>query len=137
LMTFAFGFYFWFGYLMYAALFGAVGSAADSETDANQFMLPITLPLIIAIVASSAVVTDPNGSLAFWLSMIPLTSPVIMMIRLPFIGFSWELILSMGLMVLGFLGAVWVAARIYRVGILMYGKKITYKELSKWLFYKN
>lgn len=136
LIVAAFGFYFLFGYLMYGALFGAIGSAVDNETDSQQFIFPVTIPLIISIVMISAVLNNPNGTLAFWFSIIPLTSPVIMMVRLPFIGFSWELILSMGLLFLGFIGATWVAGRIYRVGILMYGKKPSFKELGKWLFYK-
>jgi ABC-2 type transport system permease protein len=136
LIVFSFGFYFLFGYLMYGALFGAVGSAVDNETDSQQLVLPITIPLILSIVMISAVLNNPNGSLAFWFSIIPLTSPVVMMVRLPFIGFTWELVLSMALLVGGFIGATWVAARIYRVGILMYGKKPSFKELGKWLFYK-
>ncbi|MDW7690397.1 ABC transporter permease [Flammeovirgaceae bacterium SG7u.111] len=132
----SFVFYFLFGYLMYASLFGAVGAAVDSETDTQQFMLPITIPLILSMIVSGAVIADPHGSLAFWFSMIPLTSPVIMMVRLPFIGFSWELFLSMGLLIAGFVLSTWVAGRIYRVGILMYGKKVSWKELSKWFFYK-
>jgi ABC-2 type transport system permease protein len=136
LLVFSFGFYFLFGYLMYGALFGAIGSAVDNETDSQQLVLPITIPLILSIVMISAVLNNPNGALAFWFSVIPLTSPVVMMVRLPFIGFSWELILSMSLLVMGFLGATWVAGRIYRVGILMYGKKPSFKELGKWLFYK-
>jgi ABC-2 type transport system permease protein len=136
LIVFSFGFYFLFGYLMYGALFGAVGSAVDNETDSQQLVLPITIPLILSIVMISAVLNNPNGALAFWFSIIPLTSPVIMMVRLPFIGFTWELVLSMSLLVMGFLGATWIAGRIYRVGILMYGKKPSFKELGKWLFYK-
>ncbi len=136
LIIFSFLFFFLFGYLMYGALFGAIGAAVDSETDSQQFMLPITMPLILSIALSSAIIADPNGSLAFWLSIFPLTSPVVMMIRLPFIGFSWELLLSMTLLVGSFLGATWIAGKIYRTGILLYGKKITYKELGKWLFYK-
>ncbi|WP_026210119.1 ABC transporter permease [Flexithrix dorotheae] len=132
----SFLFFFLFGYLTYAALFGAIGAAVDSETDTQQFMLPITIPLILSIAMSGAVIANPNGGIAFWLSMFPLTSPVITMIRLPFIGASWELFLSMGIQVIGFLAATWMAAKIYRVGILMYGKKITYRELSKWLFFK-
>ncbi len=131
-----FVFYFLFGYLTYAALFGAVGAAVDNETDSQQFMLPVTIPLILAIVAAGAIINDPNGPLAFWMSIFPLTSPIVMMIRLPFTGANWELFLSMGLLILAFLGCTWVAGRIYRVGILMYGKKPTYKELSKWIFYK-
>ena len=123
---------------MYGALLAAVGSAVDSEADTQQFMLPITMPLIFGIVAASTVVQDPDGTLAFWLSIIPFTSPIIMMIRIPFGGVeTWELLLSMGMLILGFLGTTWVAAKIYRTGILMYGKKITYKELAKWLFYKG
>ncbi len=136
LIVAAFGFYFIFGYLLYGALLGAVGAAVDNETDTQQFILPVTIPLIAAMVMSSAIIQDPNSSLAFWASIFPLTSPVIMMIRLPFIGGGWELALSMVLLVAGFVGAVWIAGRIYRVGILMYGKKVTYKELGKWLFYK-
>lgn len=136
LIVAAFGFYFMFGYLLYGALLGAVGAAVDNETDTQQFILPVTIPLIAAMVMSSAVIHDPNSTLAFWASIFPLTSPVIMMIRLPFIGGGWELALSMVSLIIGFVGAVWVAGRIYRVGILMYGKKVTYKELGKWLFYK-
>jgi len=99
-------------------------------------VLPITIPLILSIVMISAVLNNPNGSLAFWFSIIPLTSPVVMMVRLPFIGFTWELVLSMALLVGGFIGATWVAGRIYRVGILMHGKKPSFKEIGKWLFYK-
>jgi len=132
----SFVFYFMFGYLMYAALFGAVGAAVDSETDSQQFMLPVTIPLILAIGVSGVIITEPNGQIAFWFSIIPLTSPVIMMLRIPFVGASWELYLSMALLFGGFLLTTWFAARIYRVGILMYGKKATYKELAKWFFYK-
>jgi len=134
----SFVFYFLGGYLLYGALLAAVGSAVDSEADTQQFMLPITMPLIFAIVAASSVVQDPDGALAFWLSIIPFTSPVIMMIRIPFGGVeTWELLLSMFLLIVGFLATTWIAAKIYRTGILMYGKKITYKELWKWLFYKG
>jgi ABC-2 type transport system permease protein len=130
-----FAFYFFGGYLLYAALFAAAGAAADSETDSQQFMMPISAPLILSIVMVSAVINDPSSKLAFWFSMFPLTSPIIMMVRVPFIGFSWEVLLSMVLLILGFLSAVWFAARIYKIGILMYGKKVSYKELRKWLFY--
>ena len=133
----AFVFYFLFGYLLYAAMFGAIGAAVDNQTETQQFMLPVTIPLILAIIMSTSVVSNPNGPVAFWMSMIPLTSPIIMMIRLPFIGFTWELLLSMVLLVAGFVFFTWLAGRIYRVGILMYGKKVTYKELGKWLFYKG
>ncbi|HET9505160.1 MAG TPA: ABC transporter permease [Hymenobacter sp.] len=135
------GFMFFFlgGYLLYSSLFAAIGSAVDDQTDAQQFMLPVTLPLILSYIASIVVIIngDPNGPLAFWLSMIPLTSPIAMVMRLPFGVPMWQLALSGTLLVAGFVAATWVAARIYRVGILMYGKKVTYKELSKWMFYKG
>ena len=128
-------FFFLFGYLLYGALFAAIGSAVDNEADTQQFMMPITIPLIMAFVLSQTIINNPQGSLAFWFSIIPLTSPIVMMIRLPFGVPTYELILSMGLLVLGFLGATWFAAKIYRTGILMYGKKVSYKELWKWLRY--
>ena len=134
----SFIFYFLGGYLLYGALLAAVGSAVDSEADTQQFMLPITMPLIFSFVVAQTVMENPDGAMAFWLSIIPFTSPVIMMVRIPFGGVeTWELLLSMGLLVLGFLGTNWIAAKIYHTGILMYGKKITYKELWKWLFYKG
>ena len=130
-------FYFIFGYLFYAALFAAIGSAVDSESDTQQFMLPITLPLVFAIIMAQYVIQEPNGSWAFWLSMIPFTSPVIMMIRLSFnMGNDfWQIYLSMALLILGFLANTWIASKIYRTGILMYGKKVSYRELWKWLRY--
>jgi len=130
-------FYFLGGYLLYSALFGAVGAAVDNETETQQFMFPITIPIIGAIAISQFVVKDPDGPLAFWTSMFPFTSPIIMMVRVPVGVPAWQLILSMALLVLGFVGTTWLAARIYRVGILMYGKKTSYKELSKWIFYKG
>ncbi|MEG1499199.1 MAG: ABC transporter permease [Bacteroidales bacterium] len=128
--------YFLGGYLLYAALFAAVGAAVDNQEDTNQFMWPITIPLLLGIIVSMNILQDPNGSIAFWFSMIPFTSPITMMIRLPFGVPSWQIALSLGLLVLGFIFTTYIAARIYRVGILMYGKKITYKELWKWLRYK-
>lgn len=133
LMLLSFLFYFLFGYLLYAALFAAVGSAVDNEADTQQFMLPITIPLLLAIVLSSFVVQSPEGPVAFWLSVIPFTSPVVMMIRIPFGVDVWQVALSMGLLVMTFLGVVWMSGKIYRTGILMYGKKINYRELWKWL----
>ena len=132
----AFIFFFLGGYLLYSALFAAVGSAVDSETDTQQFMLPITIPLVLAIIVAQTVIANPDSQVAFWFSMVPFTSPVVMMVRLPFGVPAWELYLSMALLIAGFLFTTWIAARIYRVGVLMYGKKITYKELGKWLFYK-
>ncbi|MDQ3291335.1 MAG: ABC transporter permease [Bacteroidota bacterium] len=129
-------FYFLGGYLLYGALFGAVGSAVDNETDTQQFMLPITIPLVLSfIVAQTVIIKNPDGPVAFWMSMIPFTSPIVMMLRLPFGVPTWQLLLSMVILIVGFIGTTWVAARIYRVGILLYGKKPTYRELSKWLFY--
>lgn len=131
-------FYFFGGYLLYSALFAAVGSAVDNETETQQFMLPITLPLLFTYMMSFTVLLkDPSGPLAFWLSMIPFTSPIAMLVRLPFGVPGWQLALSMILLIIGFLLTTWVAARIYRVGILMYGKKASYKELLKWFNYKN
>ncbi|HEX8515410.1 MAG TPA: ABC transporter permease [Bacteroidia bacterium] len=129
--------YFLSGYLLYSALFAAIGSAVDSEAETNQFMLPITIPLVFSFAIAQIVTQDPNGSIAFWFSMIPLTSPVVMMVRLPFGVPMWEIMLSMGLLILGFIFTTWLAARIYRTGILMYGKKVSWKELGKWLFYKG
>lgn len=134
-IIFGFLFYFIAGYLLYAALFAAIGSAVDNEADTQQFMLPVSLPLILGIVVSNFVVNNPDGSIAFWLSMFPLTSPVLMMVRLPFGVPYWELALSMTLLVIGFLFTTWLAAKIYRTGILMYGKKVNYKEVWKWLRY--
>ena len=130
-------FYFLGGYLLYSALFGAVGAAVDSETETQQFMFPIMMPIIAAIAFAQIAVRDPDGPLAFWTSIIPLTSPVVMMVRIPFGVPIWQLALSMILLVLGFMGTTWIAARIYRVGILMYGKKTSFRELAKWVFYKG
>jgi ABC-2 type transport system permease protein len=131
-------FYFLGGYLIYSALFAAVGSAVDNETETQQFMLPITLPLIFTfILGMNVIVNSPDSPLAFWLSIIPFTSPIAMMIRIPFGVPTWQLILSMVLLVAGFIFTTWVASRIYRVGILMYGKKVSYKELVKWFNYKE
>ena len=138
--TILFGFivYFLGGYLLYGALFGAVGAAVDDQTDTQQFMFPITMPLVLSyVVGVSVILRNPDGPVAFWMSMIPFTSPIAMVIRLPFGVPAWQLALSITLLILGFIGTVWVAARIYRVGILMYGKKVTYRELGKWMFYKG
>ncbi len=133
----SFVFYFLAGYLLYGSLFAAVGSAVDSDADSQQFMLPISLPLIAAIISLAAVLKDPNGSLAFWLSMVPLTSPVVMMMRIPFGVPTWEILLSMALLVGGFILTTWLAGRIYRIGILMHGTKVNYRVLGKWLMMKN
>jgi len=133
----AFIFYFLGGYLLYSALFAAIGSAVDSETETQQFMLPVTIPLILAYVVSATVMTNPNGSVAFWFSMIPFTSPVVMMMRIPFGVPYWEVGLSVLFLIAGFICTTWLAAKIYRTGILMYGKKVSYGELWKWIRYHN
>ncbi len=133
----AFSFYFLFGYLLYAALFAAVGSAVDDEADTQQFILPVTIPLIASFIIAQSIVTDPNSSMAQFFSIFPLTSPIVMMVRLPFDVPVWELALSMTMLIAGFLFFTWIAGKIYRTGILMYGKKTTWKELGKWLFYKE
>ncbi|MDD4971464.1 MAG: ABC transporter permease [Paludibacter sp.] len=127
--------YFLGGYLLYASLFAAVGSAVDSETDTQQFSLPLTLPIIFAIYAAIYSAQNPDGPLAFWCSMIPFTSPIVMMVRLPFDVPAWQIILSLSILVLSFIGTTWMAGKIYRTGILMYGKKVTWKEMWKWLKY--
>lgn len=137
LIVACFLFYFLGGYLLYSALFGAIGAAVDNETETQQFMFPITLPIIGAIAIAQFVIREPDGALGFWTSIFPLTSPVVMMVRVPFGVPGWQLALSMVLLILGFLGTSWLAARIYRVGILMYGKKVSFREISKWVFYKG
>ena len=130
-------FFFLGGYLLYASLFAAIGAAVDNETDTQQFMLPVTIPLIIAFVAAMGITRNPEGALASWMSIIPFTSPIIMPVRVAMGRYEvWELLLSIGLLVGAFLATVWLAAKIYKVGILMYGKKVSYKELWKWLRYK-
>jgi ABC-2 type transport system permease protein len=131
-------FYWVTGFLFYSSLFAAVGSAVDSETETQQFMFPITLPLLFTYILSvSYLFQAPDSALAQWLSIIPLSAPVAMMVRIPFGVPVWQLALSMALMIGGFLFSTYVAARIYRVGILMYGKKTNFKELAKWFFYKE
>jgi len=131
-------FYFFTGYLLYSALFAAVGSAVDSETETQQFMFPITLPLLFTYLLSVSILfRAPDSNLAIWLSIIPFTAPVAMMLRIPFGVPTWQLAVSMSLMVVSFIFTTYVASRIYRVGILMYGKKASYKELVKWFFYKE
>ena len=133
---FFFFLYFLGGYLFYSALFAAVGSAIDSESDTQQFILPITLPLIIAYMMSIAVMQNPDGNIAFWGSMIPFTSPVVMLVRLPMGVPVWQLVMSFSLLIGGFILTTWIAGRIYRTGILMYGKKVSWKEMIKWISYK-
>jgi len=138
MMASSFLFYFLGGYLLYGSLFAAVGSAVDSPSEAQQFMLPITIPLLIAYFGLfTFILNDPHGSGSFWLSIIPLTSPIAMMGRIPF-GVPWpELVLSMALLIGGFIFTTWIAGRIYRVGILMHGTKVNYKVLTKWFMMKG
>jgi len=129
-------FFFIGGYLLYASLYAAIGAAVDSETDTQQFMLPIILPLILAVyVGFFTVLDNPHGTVAQVFSYIPFTSPVVMLMRIPFGVPIWQQILSVVILFATFMGTVWFAAKIYRVGILMYGKKPSYKELIKWLKY--
>ena len=135
-ILFSFLFYFLAGYLLYSSLFAAVGSAVDAEADTQQFILPVTIPLILAFILIQPIMDNPDGNLSFWMSIIPFTSPIVMMVRLPFGVPIWEILLSMFILIITFILTTWIAAKIYRVGILMYGKKATYKELLKWISYK-
>lgn len=128
-------FYFLFGYLLYAALFASIGSAVDNETDTQQFMVPVSIPLLLSIFLGQFVMNNPSGPVAFWLSIFPLTSPIIMMIRIPFGVPYFDLILSASLLILGFLATTWLSSKIYKTGILLYGKKFTYGDIWKWLKY--
>jgi ABC-2 type transport system permease protein len=137
LILFSFLFYFLAGYLMYSSLLGAVGAAVDNEEDSQQMVFPITFPLILAIMILFPIARNPEGPIAFWGSIIPFTSPVAMLARVPYGVPTWELLLSMALLILATVGAIWAAAKIYKTGLLMYGKKVNLKELIKWLRYKN
>ena len=124
------------GFLLYSSLYAAIGAAVDNETDTQQFMMPIMVPLILAVyVGGFTVLEDPHGTVAQVFSFIPFTSPVVMLMRIPFGVPMWQQILSVVLLFTTFIAVVWFASKIYRVGILMYGKKPTYKELFKWLKY--
>ena len=128
-----FFFFFVVGYLIYASLYAAMGSVVDNESDSQQYTLPITLPLLLSIIVVPSIANNPNGSLAFWFSMIPLTSPVSMLVRLPAGVPLWQVFLSMGLAVAFLVFCIWFAAKVYRMGILMYGKKVSWREIFKWL----
>lgn len=123
------------GFLLYAAMFAAVGSAVDNVQDASQLQTPITVPIILGLLMMMAVINDPTSKLAFWFSVIPLTSPIVMMARIPYDIPTWEIVLSLVVLYASFVALVWFAAKIYRVGIFMYGKKPTLKELWKWMRY--
>ena len=128
--------YFVGGYLLYAAMFAAIGSAVDNVQDTQQLQLPVTIPMIFALIVMMNVMREPNSSLAVWCSIIPLTSPIIMMARMPYGVPLWQIVLSVGLLYASFVAMVWTAGKIYRVGIFMYGKKPGFKELYKWMRYK-
>ena len=124
------------GYLLYSAMFAAVGSAVDNAQDAAQLQTPIMIPIILAVIVEMSVLNDPNSPLAFWFSLIPFTSPVVMMARIPYGIPTWEIVLSLVLLYAAFVGMVWLSAKIYRVGIFMYGKKPTLREMFRWIRYK-
>jgi ABC-2 type transport system permease protein len=135
LIIICFTFYFITGYLLYASIFAAIGSAVDNETETQQFMLPVTIPIILALMVAMGTMQNPESSLSFWCSIIPLTSPIVMVARIPFGVPYWQLAVSMILMIITFVAFVWMAAKVYRTGILMYGKKTSWKEMWKWLRY--
>lgn len=133
-----FAFFFVGGYLLYSSLLAAIGSAVDSETDTQQFMFPVTIPMIVAIFIAQLAVVNSESPAVLWGSMIPLTSPIVMMVRVVMGTVpAWQLLLSMALLVATFVGSVWLAGRIYRTGILMYGKKVSWRELGRWLMYRG
>jgi ABC-2 type transport system permease protein len=135
-IIFCFVLYFLCGYLFYSSILAAIGSAVDAEADSQQFMMPVMLPLIAGYIIAARMIANPEGAAAVWGSIIPFTSPIVMMARLPNGVPTWELVLSISVLIGSFIGMVWLAGKIYRTGILMYGKKISWKELAKWIFYK-
>jgi ABC-2 type transport system permease protein len=137
LIIICFIFYFITGYLLYASIFAAIGSAVDNETETQQFMLPVTIPIIFGLFVAMGTMQNPESSLSFWFSLIPLTSPIVMMARIPFGVPYWQIVVSMLIMIITFILFVWMAAKVYRTGILMYGKKTSWKEMWKWLRYSG
>ena len=132
-MVLAFVVYFALGYLLYASLFAAIGSAVENEADTNQLQMPVTIPLLIAFFISMYAFNAPDSAVVWWGSMIPFTSPIVMLARIPFGVPGWELALSIALLVGTFVACGWASAKIYKIGILMFGKKTTFKDLWKWL----
>lgn len=131
-------FYFIGGYLLYSSFFACIGAAVDNESDTQQMILPLTIPLILSLSMIQSIINNPDGQLAFWMSIFPLSSPIVMMARLPFGGVeSWELLLSFFILIITFLLTTWISSRIYRIGILMYGKKASFKELIRWIKFKG
>jgi ABC-2 type transport system permease protein len=128
-------FYFIGGYLLYASLFAAIGAAVDNETDSQQFLTPLSILLVVGLYIGFTAMKSPESPLVFWSSLVPFTSPIVMLVRVPFGVPGWEVMTSMALLVACFIFFTWLSGRIYRVGILMYGKKITWQELYKWLRY--
>ena len=133
IMIFSFIFYFLGGFLLYASLFAAIGGAVDQDADTQQFMLPVSIPLVFSVMMVGVIINQPDSPLAVWMSFIPFTSPVTMMMRIPFGVPIWQIWVSAGLLISGFIATTWLAAKIYRTGILMYGKKVNYLEIWKWL----
>ena len=133
LILFVFVIYFLLGYLFYSAMYAAIGSAVDNETETQQFTLFAILPMMLGFYGSITIMNNPDGPMSFWLSMIPFTSPIAMLARIPFDVPVWELVLSIGILLVSTLAMVFIASKIYRVGILMYGNKVTLKELWKWM----
>jgi ABC-2 type transport system permease protein len=135
-LVIAFILFFVSGYLLYSSFYAAIGAAVDNETDTQQFMLPIIMPLMLAVyIGFFTVIEDPHGTVSLVFSFLPLTSPVVMLMRIPFGVPLWQQLLSLAILIGTFMFTVWFAAKIYRVGILMYGKKPSYKELMKWIKY--
>jgi ABC-2 type transport system permease protein len=137
LIIICFVFYFVTGYLLYASVFAAIGSAVDNDTETQQFMLPVMIPIILGLMVAMGTMQNPESPLSFWCSMIPLTSPIVMMARIPFGVPYWQIAISMVIMLITFAAFVWMAAKVYRTGILMYGKKTSWKEMWKWLRYSG
>lgn len=131
----AFLFYFIGGYLLYASLFAAIGAAVDNETDSQQFMTPLSIILVVGLYIGFTAMKSPDSSLVLWSSIIPFTSPIVMLVRIPFGVPAWQVAVSMSVLVGSFIFFTWLSGKIYRIGILMYGKKVTWKELYKWLKY--
>lgn len=132
-MVFAFIIYFSLGYLLYASFFAAIGSAVENEADTNQLQMPVTVPLLLAFFIAIYAFNAPDSNVVWWGSMIPFTSPIVMLARIPFGVPTWELVLSIVLLIATFIGCGWASAKIYRIGILMFGKKTSFKDLWKWL----
>ena len=129
----AFIVYFALGYLLYASFFAAIGSAVENEADTNQLQMPVTVPLLLAFFIAMYAFRAPDSQIVFWGSMIPFTSPIVMLSRIPYGVPTWEIVLSIALLALTFIACAWVSAKIYKIGILMFGKKTTFKDLWKWL----